>query len=42
MTQIHWGDLKPLVAKEDLLNGILCIYAPENGSNIYTITIDVN
>lgn len=42
MTQIHWGEVvKPMIAHEDLLGGILCIYAPEDASNIYTLTFDI-
>lgn len=41
-TSLHWGNAKPLVAKEDLLDDIMCIYAPEARSDIYTITFDVD
>ncbi|CUX69185.1 hypothetical protein BN3590_03599 [Clostridium sp. C105KSO15] len=42
MTQIHWGDVvKTMIAHEDLLDGILCIYAPENASDVYTLTFDI-
>lgn len=41
-TQIHWGEkIKPLISQEDLLGGILCIYAPDAASDVYTLTIDV-
>lgn len=41
MTQIHWGvDVKPLIAHEDLLGCILTLYAPEEGSNVYTLIFD--
>lgn len=29
-----------MIANEDLLGGILCIYAPEEASDIYTLTFD--
>lgn len=42
MTQIHWGEVvKPMIAHEDLLDGILCIYAPEESSDVYTLTFDI-
>lgn len=38
MTQIHWGaEVKALIAHEDLLGSILSLYAPKEGSNIYTL-----
>lgn len=40
MTQIHWGTAKPLIAHEDLLGCILTLYAPEIGSNVYTLIFD--
>ena len=43
MTQIHWGNtVKPLIAHEDLLNDILCIYGPDKDSDIYTLSFDDN
>jgi len=42
MTQIHWGEtVKPMIAQEDLLGSILCIYAPDEGEDFYTLTFDV-
>lgn len=42
MTQIHWGEnVKPIIAHEDLLDGILCIYAPDAGTDVYTLTFDI-
>ena len=42
MTQIHWGEVvKPMIAHEDLLGGILCIYAPDPSSDVYTLTFDL-
>lgn len=42
MTQIHWGEnIKPLIAHDDLLDGILCIYGPDAGTDIYTLTFDI-
>jgi hypothetical protein len=39
MTQIHWGPALPLVAREDLLDSICSLYAPdENG--VYTLVFD--
>lgn len=42
LTSLHWGQAKPLVAHQELLGGILCIYAPDTGSDFYTITIDID
>ena len=43
VTQIHWGNtVKPLIAHEDLLNNILCIYGPDENSDIYTLSFDDN
>lgn len=39
-TGLRWRDAKPLIADEDLLGDIMCIYAPDAGSDVYTITID--
>ena len=42
MTQIHWGEIvKPMIAHEDLLNGILYIYGPDETSNVYTLNFDL-
>lgn len=42
ITQIHWGEnIKPLIAHDDLLGGILCIYGPDAGTDIYTLTFDI-
>ena len=42
MTQIHWGEVvKPLIAHEDLLKGRLCIYAPEPGTDVFTLIFDL-
>jgi len=42
MTQIHWGEtVKPMIAQEDLLGSILCIYAPDDEAEFYTLTFDV-
>lgn len=39
MTQIHWGEARPLIAREDLLDSICRLYAPdENG--VYTLVFD--
>lgn len=41
MTQIHWGEeVRPMIAQEDLLDGIMCIFAPVDGSDIYILDID--
>lgn len=41
MTQLHWGkDLKSLVGKDDLLNGIMYIYGPEPGADIYSLVFE--
>ena len=42
MTQIHWGEIvKPMIAHEDLLDGILYIYGPDETSNVYTLNFDL-
>lgn len=42
MTQIHWGEtVKPMIAHQDLLNGILYIYAPSIKSDVYTLVFDI-
>ena len=39
MTQIHWGEAKPLIARKDLLDAICYLYAPdENG--VFTLVFD--
>lgn len=41
MTQIHWGpDVRALVAREDLLDCFLSLYAPEEGDNVFTVVLD--
>lgn len=40
MTQIHWGQVTSLVAKENLLDCILYLYAPTSDETAYTIVID--
>ena len=39
MTQIHWGDALPLIAREDLLDSICCLYAPED-DGVFTLVFD--
>lgn len=42
MTQIHWGEhIKPLIAHDELLDDILCIYGPDEGTDVYTLTFDI-
>lgn len=43
VTNIRWGSVvKSLIAQEDLLDDILCIYAPDSDSDIFTLTFDEN
>lgn len=43
VTNIRWGSVvKLLIAQEDLLGDILCIYAPDIDSDIFTLTFDEN
>lgn len=39
MTQLHWGDIKSIVAKRDLLGSILKLYRPENNLDVYLLEI---
>ena len=39
MTQIHWGEALPLVAREDLLGSICCLYSPQN-DGVFTLVFD--
>lgn len=39
MTQIHWGDALRLIAREDLLDSICRLYAPED-DHVYTLVFD--
>lgn len=41
MTQLHWGrTVRPMIAREDLLGGRMYLYAPEENSDIYTLSFD--
>ncbi|WP_347268692.1 phospholipase D family protein [Paracoccus sp. (in: a-proteobacteria)] len=40
LTQLHWGDVKPLVAKEDLLDRTLYLYRDEEQPDLFVIEID--
>lgn len=40
MTSLHWGDAKPLVAKEDLLDRVLKLFRETNDPTRFTLEID--
>ncbi|NLK93302.1 MAG: hypothetical protein GX273_09305, partial [Bacteroidales bacterium] len=40
MTQIHWGDVKPIIAQRDLLGRELRLYSRISDSQSFTIEID--
>ena len=40
MTQIHWGEVKSLISHDDLLEGVMSLYAPESDSSVYTLKFD--
>ncbi len=40
MTGLHWGDAKPLVAKEDLLDRVLKLFRENEDPSRFTLEID--
>lgn len=40
LTQLHWGDVKPLVALEDLLDRTMFLYRDDKQSGLFVIEID--
>ena len=40
LTQLHWGDVKPLVALEDLLDRTLFLYRDDKQPGLFVIEID--
>jgi len=40
MTQLHWGEARPLVAREDLLDRIMYLYRDEAAPNLFVLEID--
>lgn len=40
MTQLHWGEAKPLIAKKDLLGRNLCLYRKDSTPPEFMIEID--
>lgn len=40
MTSLHWGEARELIAKEDLLDRILSIYADTKTADQFTLEID--
>ena len=40
MTQLHWGEARPLVAREDLLDRTMYLYRDETDSDLFVLEID--
>ena len=40
VTQLHWGEVKPLVALEDLLDRTMFLYRDDNQSGLFVLEID--
>ncbi len=40
MTQLHWGDVRPLVAREDLLDRTMYLYRDDTEQNLFVLEID--
>lgn len=40
MTQLHWGEARPLIAREDLLERILYLYRDESAPDLFVLEID--
>lgn len=40
MTQLHWGEVRPLVAREDLLDRTIYLYRDGNDPDLFTLEID--
>lgn len=40
VTQLHWGDVKPLVARDDLLDRTMYLYRDESQPDLFVLEID--
>ena len=40
MTQLHWGEARPLVAREDLLGRTMYLYRDEVDDGLFILEID--
>jgi HKD family nuclease len=40
VTQLHWGDVKPLVARDDLLDRTMFLYRDESQPDLFVLEID--
>jgi hypothetical protein len=40
MTQLHWGEARPLVAREDLLDRTMYLYRDETDPDLFVLEID--
>lgn len=40
MTQLHWGQVRPLIAHEDLLDRIMSLYRDETAPDMFVLEID--
>jgi hypothetical protein len=40
MTQLHWGQARPLIAREDLLDRIMSLYRDETTPDMFVLEID--
>lgn len=40
MTKLHWGDARPLIAREDLLDRIMSLYRDEGAPDMFVLEID--
>ena len=40
VTQLHWGEVKPLVAREDLLGRTIFLYRDDNQRDLFILEID--
>jgi HKD family nuclease len=40
MTQLHWGEVRPLVAREDLLDRTMYLYRDETDPGLFVLEID--
>ena len=40
VTQLHWGEVKPLVAREDLLGRTISLYRDDNQRDLFILEID--
>lgn len=40
MTKLHWGDARPLIAREDLLDRVMSLYRDEVAPDMFVLEID--